>query len=477
MRFLSAVTTIAASCAVLFATYTYTPYFTDSLTSINNSNWTSNGSLTAGSGGLTSSATNGGSLISKVAVPDGTSDYEVDTTLTLTQSGGTYVTYLRATPTALSGPGATGTTYSFEVQNPTFSGSACSATLVAYRIVSGSATSLASTGIPCSNGMVIRCVYSANTNQIGVFVNNGLYFWTEDSTITSGQPGIGVRSAPSSNSISQVSLFPIYTGTPVMPPVDEIGVSAFANKVEMQWPDASDGTGPGVAGYNISRNSVWMGAWYLGEQLEDPTVSYGTPYTYTIQAFDFHLNDASVSVSLTTPPSGAIDPRETGVRPTGSYWGGAGEQIDMLSGNLNYTTPILKAMGRGGWSVGFNLTYNSQNWRKDPVIWQLGEDVGYGYGWKLLAGSLLAFNTPNEGIGEYLFTDATGAQYHLNQNNGSGIWTSLESVYVTYDSNAGKLHFNDGSFWVMGCISSGTEWDSGTMYPTLMEDSNGTKLS
>jgi len=328
MRFLSAVTTIAASCAVLFATYTYTPYFTDSLTSINNSNWTSNGSLTAGSGGLTSSATNGGSLISKVAVPDGTSDYEVDTTLKLTQSGGTYVTYLRATPTALSGPGATGTTYSFEVQNPTFSGSACSATLVAYRIVSGSATSLASTGIPCSNGMVIRCVYSANTNQIGVFVNNGLYFWTEDSTITSGQPGIGVRSAPSSNSISQVSLFPIYTGTPVMPPVDEIGVSAFANKVEMQWPDASDGSGPGVAGYNISRNSSWMGAWYLGEQLEDPTVSAGTPYTYTIQAFDFHLNDASVSVSLTTPPAGSIDPRETGVRPTGSYWGGAGEQID-----------------------------------------------------------------------------------------------------------------------------------------------------
>ena len=76
-------------------------------------------------------------------------------------------------------------------------------------------------------------------------------------------------------------------------------------------------------------------------------------------------------------------------------------------------------------------------------------------------------------IGEYLFTDATGAQYHLNQNSG-GIWTSQESIYVSYDANEGYLHFNDGSFWYMEeCISGGTEWDAGTMYPTRMEDSNG----
>jgi hypothetical protein len=105
----------------------------------------------------------------------------------------------------------------------------------------------------------------------------------------------------------------------------------------------------------------------------------------------------------------------------------------------------------------------------------LGQDVGYGYGWKLLAGSLLPFNTPT-GIGEYIFTDATGAQYRLNQNNG-GVWTSLESVYVSYDSNANVLHFKDGSFWMMGCTSGGTEWDAGTMYPTEIEDSNGYRLS
>jgi hypothetical protein len=48
-------------------------------------------------------------------------------------------------------------------------------------------------------------------------------------------------------------------------------------------------------------------------------------------------------------------------------------------------------IGRGGWGVGLNLTYNSQNWRSDPGgIWNLGHDVGYGYGWRLLAGAITA---------------------------------------------------------------------------------------
>jgi YD repeat-containing protein len=465
----------AAACSALLGTYPY--YFTDTLSSINTSNWTENGTLTAGSGGLTSSNSNGGSLISKVAVPDGTSNYEVKTTLTLTQSGGTYVTYLRASSNALSGPAVAGTAYAFEVQNPTFSGSACTATLAMYKIVSAVVTSLGSTGIPCQNGMTIRAIYTARGNQIMLYVNNVPVFGTVDSSITSGQPGIGVRGAPAGNSIAEVQLGGIYAGVPSMPPTNEIGVSAFANRIEIQWPGASEASiGPGISRYQIWRNGVYVG-YVNGEAFSDTGLTAGTPYRYLIWAIDYDLNPSSQTpIAVTTPPTGAIDARETGVRTTGSYWGGGGEQIDMRSGNLNYTMPILKAMGRGGWGVGFNLAYNSQNWRQDPGgTWQLGEDVGYGYGWKLLAGSLLPLDAPSGLVGEYLFTDATGAQYHLNQNSG-GVWTSVESVYVSYDSNVGKLHFNDGSFWVMGSTSAGTEWDAGTMYPTLMEDSNGNQV-
>ena len=65
-----------------------------------------------------------------------------------------------------------------------------------------------------------------------------------------------------------------------------------------------------------------------------------------------------------------------------------GEQVDTRSGNLNYTLPLLSAQGRGGWAVPFALSYNSQMWRKDPGgIWNFGKDVGFGYGWRFLAGS------------------------------------------------------------------------------------------
>jgi hypothetical protein len=64
----------------------YSYYYTDPLTSINPANWTQNGVLSARSGGLTSSDPSGGSLISNLAVPDGTSDYEVKTTLALSPS-------------------------------------------------------------------------------------------------------------------------------------------------------------------------------------------------------------------------------------------------------------------------------------------------------------------------------------------------------------------------------------------------------
>ena len=72
--------------------------------------------------------------------------------------------------------------------------------------------------------------------------------------------------------------------------------------------------------------------------------------------------------------------------------------------------------------------------------------------------------------------DATGAEYRLTVNT-NGIWTSTEGIYLSYDSNAQRLYFRDGSFWVFGCTSAGTEQDAGTMYPTVMEDTNGNQLS
>jgi hypothetical protein len=131
-------------------------------------NWTQNGVLSSGSSGVTSADSNGGWLISTAPVPDGSSAYEVKATLALTQSGGTCVSYMRASSGALSGPEATGSYIAIELQNPTFSGSSCTAVLAGYRRVSGVIYSDATVTVPCHNGMVIRSVFVDTLDQYSI---------------------------------------------------------------------------------------------------------------------------------------------------------------------------------------------------------------------------------------------------------------------------------------------------------------------
>jgi hypothetical protein len=327
---------------------------------------------------------------------------------------------------------------------------------------------------PCRNGMVLRAVKTA-TAVVG-YAEGVQYFRVTDATIATGKPGVGVRAAPEGNSIAQAQLGALDTSAPAAVPVGSVALSTLPNRVMVQWPGVSDNSGgTGVAYYCLTRTGGPTRCSRTLGGLTDSTVAADTTYEYRFVTYDYHLNSAqSAAMTVRTPPAGAVDPRRIGVRGTGAYWGGMGENIDVLSGNLNFTLPLLKAQGRGGWGVGFNLTYNSQTWRYDGgASWNLGQDVGYGYGWKLLAGAL----TPVWGDGSihhYALTDATGAEYRLDQNSG-GVWTSSET-YVTYDPARKRLYFNDGSFWAMGCTSAGTEADAGTMYPTLMQDTNGNQI-
>lgn len=453
----------------------FTPYYTDPLTSINTTNWGQNGTLTASSSGLTSSNANGGSLISKITPPVSSYEYEADITLALTASGGTFDVYLDASTDALSGPTPSGTYYVFEL-TPTFSGSTCTATLIAYKRVSGTITLLGTTTVPCHNGTVLRTVRTSH-GQICAFIDNVPYAVIAENSITSGMPGVGVRNAPAGNSITQVSLYPIVTTPPNPVNPQTVGTSVFPTRVDLQWQPPSDPNGPGVNFYYIHRNSTPF-ATVTEPEFSDETATAGTNYTYSIIATDYHQNQATTNINITTPPTNAIDPRRVGVRPMGSYWGAAGEQIDTLSGNLNYSTQLFQAMGRGGSAVGLNLSYNSQLWRQDlGGTWKLDDDVGYGLGWRLQAGSIIPFYSGYLTIDHYTFIDPTGAEYRLDQNN-SGIWSSIQGIHVWYDSTVtpGILHFPDGSLWAMGSISAGTEQDAGTEYPTVMTDSNGNQI-
>ncbi len=461
----------------LLGAYTY--YYSDTLTTINTTNWNQNGSVTATAGGLTATSANGGSLISKVSVPDGTSQYEVKTTLTLATSGGTYISYLRASTDAMSGPTPQGTYYSVELQNPTFSGSNCIATLVVNKRLNGAVSLVFQQPVYCINGMAIRSVIRNDGTILITCIAASMVIRLSDTSITAGKGGVGGLNMPAGNSIARADLGPLDTVGPQGVNVQSIGTSVFPTRVDAQWQGITDdAAGAGICFYENYRNLVFF-------QTENPAtftfsdagVSASTSYNYRLFAVDCHNNySPPANFTVTTPPAGAIDPRRVGVRPTGSYWGSAGEQVDSLSGNVNFTIPLFRAQGRGGTGVTIALSNNSQSWRLDPGgTWKLARDVGYGFGWRLMAGSLLPYWSDSVTIHHYIYTDATGAEYRLDQNN-AGVWTSLEGIYVSYDANVNRLYFTDGSFWAISVISGGTEQDAGTMYPSIIEDTNGNQV-
>lgn len=97
--------------------------------------------------------------------------------------------------------------------------------------------------------------------------------------------------------------------------------------------------------------------------------------------------------------------------------------------------------------------------------WNLGFDVGYGYGWQLQIGSVTPYYTALWSAPDhFVYSDASGAQYNLNVNT-NGIWSSTQGIYVWLDTTVSpnKLHFRDGTFWLLGSVSGGTEQDAGTM--------------
>jgi hypothetical protein len=397
-------------------------------------------------------------------------------TLALKASGGYYVQYLRASSNALTG---TGNYFSVELQNPTFGSTGlCTATLATYQSINSVVTQIWSTPVACHDGMQIRTAITTGYSA-QITVNGSPYGAGFSSALSSGVPGIGGRSMPSANAISLVELGPHDGIAPSPVSASTITPLVTSSSVQAEWQGAvDDPNGTGVAYYYTCRvgGSCF---WCADASFFDGTVQPSTTYTYQTSAIDFHGNwSSATNLVVTTPPANAANsnPSNRGVRPTGSYWGGAGEQIDIAGGNLNYTVPLVTAIGRGGLQATFNLTYNSQNWvvTSGTTSFPEGVDTGYGFGWQLMLGSLMPMIGPSEKL-SFLYTNASGAQFRMTTQNGT-LFAGSGSFYAWYDSNTSRLWFRDGSFWVMGCISAGGEPDAGTLYPTVVEDSNGNQI-
>ena len=428
----------------------------------------------------------GGSLISKVPIPDGTAEYEIRSDFTLNAlpgvAGGTFGHHVRSTSNAST---ATGSSFLTELQNPTFSanGLSCSATLTGYEIINTAVTTIFQYTVPCAQTMYMRTVVYGSS--VITMINGQIYGGTTQ--LTSGSAGVSAHNVASGNSFSNISIYTRSHDVPAPVSTSTVGTSSFPNKVDFQWTEPTDTTLVGITQHYINRFDTAHPSGVLfygfdGAAFTDATTSAATTYQYRIGGISFHgIYGSAQLFTVVTPAAGSIDPRRVGVRPTGSYWGGMGENIDTLSGNLNFSIPLLKAQGRKDSSIAISLSYNSQIWRHDNGgDWMLGQDVGYGLGWRLSPGSITPFwnGTYYTQLDHYTFVDSSGAEYRLYKDpSHPTLYISKESIYVTFDSNTNRLWFNNGTFWAMNCVSGGTESDFGTMYPTLIQDSNGNQVS
>ena len=481
-----AVAVLALVLPRLLAAYTY--YYSLSIAPYNNSAISSNDwwinsifgdEYLVDANGLVGPAAN---LISKAGVPSGSADYEVKVTIPNASAPRAGV-YLRASSDAkffdVNG-NSTGTFYMVY-----FNGVG----IYVYK-QTGNQYLRTLLGVAQAPGLtspgVMRVVMRGN--KISVFLNGQPWGAWTDSEISAGQPGVGsdgvyYRYYPTG--ISGIDLGAIETVAPTPSGTTPTVTATSPYSVTLNWQaGADDANGSGLVAYAVLRNGVQIATTSTPGWVDNTAAEFAT-YTYTIRLVDYHGNTADMTpVTVTTPHvpgpwATPPDGRHTGVRPTGSYWGGSGEQIDLLTGNVNYTTGLVKAQGRGI-AAAFGLSYNSQTWRKDgtggsAVTNKLGQDVGYGLGWRLMAGSITPYWSGPFTPAYYLFADSSGAEYRLDTND-NGIWRTKEGVYLSYDPAAKKLYFNDGTFWYMGAVSTGSEQDGGTWYPTLMQNTNGNQI-
>ncbi|MBK9171352.1 MAG: fibronectin type III domain-containing protein [Bryobacterales bacterium] len=248
----------------------------------------------------------------------------------------------------------------------------CSGTLAAYRKDGGGLWLLGSTVAMCGEEMTMRSftLNQGGTVHLIVYINDQYSLHVTTSSMPGGKPGVAVGGVWGTARMHMARLGPKDRIAPNAVGAGNMYTGEFPTQIDLQWtPPPDDVNGIGTWSYKIYRDGVEVG------HTSEPFFSFqglspGVTYQLNVVPIDWHHNWGGGSLILRTTPVTPFSPQfktlpaRSGIRPTGAYWGAGGEQIDMLSGNLNFTLPIVTAQARGGWSKTFALSYNSQVWRK-----------------------------------------------------------------------------------------------------------------
>jgi len=181
----------------LYAAYQY--YFNQDYANcggcVPQTNWWVNGSFYSHPDGTYIGQSTRASAISQVAVPDGSSDYDIRIQVKAVPAALAFI-YLRATsnalapnmPSGIPSQTATGTFYSVQLEPD--AGGTWAGISVRKQTSSGN-TLLGATTVTCQSGTIHTLRAYIYGSTIGVLFDNAYLFGVTDTAITSGKPGFG----------------------------------------------------------------------------------------------------------------------------------------------------------------------------------------------------------------------------------------------------------------------------------------------
>jgi hypothetical protein len=164
-----------------------TPIVSQPFPAYSSTNWQLNGTVSEGVYGLGSGVSGTGSLIYKHSLPN---EYEVRTRYSINATGGSFVTYFRATQdaqlTLVGGVATPGTFYALELNDPQGSNGNYSCVLALWKNQNNEITLKGATTIACYNNIVLRV--AVRNTFILVFRDEPLRYllFTSDMSIASG---------------------------------------------------------------------------------------------------------------------------------------------------------------------------------------------------------------------------------------------------------------------------------------------------
>jgi RHS repeat-associated protein len=297
-----------------------------------------------------------------------------------------------------------------------------------------------------------------------------------DSALTSGTVGLWLNNGD--GAVSRVLIEGADT-TPPTAPTNLTAAAPSATQINLSWTASTD-QGSGMSYYKVRRGGNDYATVYV------PTTTYSdnnlqpdSTFTYTVVAVDRegNVSAASNSATATTLSPSNLRPEGLGKSPLAAYYGSGPEVVNLESGNLVLSFPLIPIQGRtGGTSPGLQLVYNSQVWSRDASgVQYTAVDAGYGAGWSLWLGATYPVYASGV-IDHYRFIDSSGATHRLYPSTGD-TYVSRDSTYLKWDRVLHRLWFRDGTFWDFDYVSLDPEPDAGTRYPTKIQDTNGNYLT